>query len=432
MATLADIVAGNANGNGTQALDVLLAALEARPELLAAASDPNADLTVFAPTDDAFIALAQVFDPSVSSEGEAVAALVGLSAKLSPSNDPTAFLANILTYHISPGGKLAAEVSALPAVETLQGTDIIPDGTSLGDQEPALADPNLIGGLTDLGADNGVAHAIDGVLSPVDFTFGDGGLVFTGRGSDAFIGSDHRDTVFLGRDDDFAYTGDGNDKAFGGRGNDVINTGDGHDRAFGGRDDDFVNGGDGNDYVSGGRGNDWVEGGDGNDHVRGGRDNDHVFGGDGYDRVFGNSGNDWVDGGDGNDYVSGGRGEDHIIGGSGNDYLKGGRDADKFVFNPFNPDEGHDIVKDFSLKQGDKLVLDLREGDPEVLAEIQALNDPGKVEVQDLVDAGVVTLGETKYHSLEIEHPGGTIGLLGVSSDVDVATLETAVEFWTV
>ncbi|MEM7121445.1 MAG: fasciclin domain-containing protein [Pseudomonadota bacterium] len=396
--TIGDIVLANSGGNGLQAFDILLAALQtADPDstgLVNAAFDPTQNLTVFAPTDEAFIGLARVFDPSVNTEAEATSALVAASAALSPADDPAAFLRGVLEFHISVGQKSVSEIQALDSVQTLAGTDLVPDGNTLGDQEPGLADPAYVPGLTDLPADNGTVQVIDGVLSPVDFTFADGGFVWTGRGSDAVIGSDAREKIFLGSGDDFAFAGGGNDKVFGGRGEDLINGGDGRDWLSGGRDNDYVNGGDDRDYVFGGRGDDTVLGGDGND------------------------------------YVSGGRGEDIVIGGSGNDYLKGGRDADMFVFNPFNPDEGHDVVKDFSLKQGDKLVLDLRGGDPDVLADIQALNDPGKVEVKDLVDAGVVTLGETRFHSLEIEHPGGTIELRGVSADIDVATLETAVEFW--
>jgi len=76
-------------------------------------------------------------------------------------------LTNVLLYHISPGAKPLAEVAALNDVPTLlEGATFSPDGTTLVDNEPDLADPTLVD--TDIGASNGIIHVIDRVLIPLD------------------------------------------------------------------------------------------------------------------------------------------------------------------------------------------------------------------------------------------------------------------------
>ena len=47
---------------------------------------------------------------------------------------------------------------------------------------------------------------------------------------------------------------------------------------------------------------------------------------------------------------------DVLVGGAGNDTLVGGNSADKFVFN--SPNEGIDTIENFSIAQGDKIVID--------------------------------------------------------------------------
>lgn len=426
--TIADIVLDNSGEDGLQAFDILLAALQAvDPEatgLLGAALDPDQDLTVFAPTDDAFIALAQVIDPSVVTEEDAVAALVGASAALSPADDPTAFLKTVLSYHISPGEKSKAEVQAASEVETLTGKTLEPSGESLGDKEPDLADGTFVAGLTDLTADNGVVHVVDQVLLPYDFTFADGGLESVGSGRDAVIGSDLPDVMFLGKGADIANGGDSIDVIKGGRGKDTINGGEGNDFLHGGRGQDIMNGGEGNDLVAGNRGKDDLSGGSGEDLVRGGR------------------GDDTLRGNDDDDHLYGGRKDDILAGGSGDDFLKGGSGADQFVFNPNNlgssghsekagePLEGNDVIDDFDIAEGDMLVLDMSSFEQKTLDELAAADgDVNKLELIDLITANVVTLGASDDNDLLIGHPAGTIELNGIPSDVDPAALIPAVKF---
>ncbi len=104
-----------------------------------------------------------------------------------------------------------------------------------------------------------------------------------------------------------------------------------------------------------GSGNDDVEAGAGNDTVYGGAGADTIYGNEGDDVLYGNSGNDLFQAGKGNDSVYGGIGDDRIFGGSlGNDWLEGGTGADQFRF---ATGSGLDIIADFSLADGDVIVL---------------------------------------------------------------------------
>jgi Ca2+-binding RTX toxin-like protein len=420
--TIADIVLANSGGQGLEAFDVLLAALQAAdPEatgLLGAALDPAQDLTVFAPTDDAFLGLAQVIDPSATTEGEALAVIAAASAALSPVYDPTAFLKTVLSYHISAGAQSKAEVQASGSIATLAGLDLAPSGEMLGDEEPDLDDAQFAPGLSDLAADNGVVHVIDKVLLPYDITFAEGGMLKTKGGPDAVIGSDGKDKIFLGS---------GNDAANGGAGNDLLR---------GANGDDVLNGGDGNDDLSGGRGNDALAGGAGRDVLLGRHDDDHLSGGDGGDKLKGDVGKDVVLGNEGNDVLMGGRNDDIIAGGSGDDILRGGNGADQFVFNPGNagpggePLEGRDVVRDFNIGQGDTLVLDMSGFDQGTLDTLAAADgNTSELELIDLLTAGVVELGASKDGDLLIKHPTGRIELDGISAKVAAADLIPAVKF---
>ncbi|MEO1113082.1 MAG: fasciclin domain-containing protein [Pseudomonadota bacterium] len=403
--------------SGSNDFQILTAALGAFPDLAAAAGDKNALLTVFAPTDQAFLNLANALDPSVGTdEAKVVPALIAASELLSPSDNPTAFLKNVLTYHIAGGALDGAAVAGSSSITTLSGETIEPDtssGLSLGDKDDGFADPNVAnpaGSENGIVAENGIVHVIDNVLLPYDITFATGGFLFTGNGPDAVIGSDHFDFISLGKGDDIA-NGLG-----------------GHDIIFGGRGDDLIKGGDGNDYLLGGRNNDTIEGGADNDYLNGGRGHDFLDGGDGHDTLIGSRGKDVLEGGADDDYLNGGRGKDSLEGEEGNDFLVGGRSADSFIFNPFREGEGDDVIADFNVKR-DKLVLDLRDGDPNLLAAIVANNDPNELELFDLVEAGAVSLGASHDGDLLITHLTGTIEFNGIPSDVNPAALLPAVEF---
>lgn len=293
--TLTEIVAasGGVFDENREDFDLLLNALQAAG-LAEALNDPEADLTVFAPNDAAFVGLAQALGFEGEDEGGAFAYIVEALTLLSGGEDPIPLLTDILLYHVAPTSFDSTEVLASETLPTLLGTELGVDGTSLVDQDPDVADPQLI--ATDIPASNGIAHVIDGVLLPVDVLPSDGS-----NGVDFEIGDDANETFRTGRDNDFV-------SGLGGR--DDIGLG---------RGDDVGLGGDGNDILRGNAGNDILNGGDGNDTVRGGRDNDRI---------------------------DGGAGRDVIVGGRGDDMLAGGADADLFIF---NRESGTDTISDFEI-----------------------------------------------------------------------------------
>jgi len=188
----------------------------------------------------------------------------------------------------------------------------------------------------------------------------------------------------------------------------------GDDRLRGGRDDDFLNGLAGDDRLSGRAGDDVILGGEGNDTLRGGRDNDLLDGGLDDDRVIGNSG------------------DDTLIGGSGDDHLRGDAGIDRFVFDPSNPDEGTDVVQDFTLGE-DLLVLsaaDIAKATPEILSALASGDTSSIAGAAELLTALDNSLewsitGAPGSNNLTVGHPGGTIEFEGLAfagqSFVDLA-----------
>jgi len=74
------------------------------------------------------------------------------------------------------------------------------------------------------------------------------------------------------------------------------------------------------------------------------------------DLLFGNTGDNRIEGGAGNDALFGARGNDTLVNGLGNDLFQGGVDADSFVFDTIS-NGAVDVIADFSIGQGDTLVL---------------------------------------------------------------------------
>ena len=108
---------------------------------LVGALDGNRQLTVVAPTDEAF---KQLLDD------------LGISkAELLARDD----LAQILLYHVIPGRRNAASVTSSSKLPTLNGAKIDVDGTDLNGDRADIVDTNIE-------ASNGLIHAIDGVLLP--------------------------------------------------------------------------------------------------------------------------------------------------------------------------------------------------------------------------------------------------------------------------
>lgn len=160
--TIADIVAGSSN------FDILLRALQATG-LAAAAADTGAELTVFAPSDVAFAALAQDlgFTGDTSDEDAVFQSIADTLADLDDDGDPIPLLTDILEFHISPGVQDLNQVAAADSVATLQDDATVSvDGTTLIDNDPDLANPAFV--QADIQASNGIVHTLDRVLAPID------------------------------------------------------------------------------------------------------------------------------------------------------------------------------------------------------------------------------------------------------------------------
>jgi serralysin len=152
--TIADIaVAASQEGE----FELLVAALVAA-DLVDAVADPDASLTVFAPTDAAFVALAQDLGYQGSDETGALGFLV---AELGM---PT--ITNVLLYHVAPGEIGATELIRTRSVTPLFGPSIGVQGVNLRDAATSLQDPKFsVRGQID--ASNGIIHPIDRVLVPL-------------------------------------------------------------------------------------------------------------------------------------------------------------------------------------------------------------------------------------------------------------------------
>lgn len=150
--------------------DILLVALDAAG-LVDDVSTLRTHLTVFAPTDAAFIRTARDLGFAGTDEAGAwqflVTAFTGLGG-----GDPIPVLTNVLLYHVVGRELDASDIRRIArrggSVETLlSGASVRPqrNGT-IRDNDPQLSDPRLV--QTNIHARNGIVHAIDRVLIPLD------------------------------------------------------------------------------------------------------------------------------------------------------------------------------------------------------------------------------------------------------------------------
>ena len=149
--------------------DILLNAVIAA-ELVDPLSDPDAELTLFAPNDRGMIRLARDLGYDGRDEEGAwnflVAALTDLGG-----GDPIPLLTDILLYHVAPESLSAFDVFLLgwfrQPIVTLQGGEIRPRVFRLRDNEPDLRDPRLFWPLN-IRAGAGFVHTLNRVLIPID------------------------------------------------------------------------------------------------------------------------------------------------------------------------------------------------------------------------------------------------------------------------
>ena len=142
--TVLDIAAANED------FSTLAAAVEAAG-LQDALSDPEATLTVFAPTNEAF---------------EAALASLGLTAEELLADTET--LTAILTYHVLGDIVTSSDIAAAGTeeipVETLSGEELV---VVVGDDGTVgFVDQTATVTMADIEASNGVIHVIDAVLLP--------------------------------------------------------------------------------------------------------------------------------------------------------------------------------------------------------------------------------------------------------------------------
>ena len=169
---LSDSAKDDANGFDRRPwdYDIVTQAVLLFPDLVAAASDPNAQLTVFLPTDQAFRLLVKDITGNwVRSEADVFAAVASLG---------TDTVKNVLLYHIVPAS--ISYRDARKADGTVLDT-LLPGATInvsvrgnhhalvvLGDVDTDDRDPFVVAPNVGGAASNGYAHGINRVLRPID------------------------------------------------------------------------------------------------------------------------------------------------------------------------------------------------------------------------------------------------------------------------
>jgi serralysin len=183
--TIAEIVvqSGGEYDNNNQDFDILLNAVK-QTNLVDALAAKDADLTVFAPTDEAFLKLSRFFGYKGNDES---AVLDVINKEFTKANqldvanggsNPNAFnLRDVLLYHVSPSAKNLNTLQNLPgdkSMETLLNYGDRPINAyrisyingNLIDPAPNLMAPKIQQHLQDIQASNGVIQGIDRVLFP--------------------------------------------------------------------------------------------------------------------------------------------------------------------------------------------------------------------------------------------------------------------------
>ena len=170
--TLADVLLSDGNQFDANPFDydIVTEAVLLFPDLVAAASDPNAELTVFLPNDWAFRKLVADLTGRWPLREQAVFDAVAALG--------TQTVATVLQYHIVPGPPISFEAATQSdgaELTTLQGATIEVDVAGrwwkvvrLIDNDPDARDARVVHPEVGGQASNGFAHGIDSVLRPID------------------------------------------------------------------------------------------------------------------------------------------------------------------------------------------------------------------------------------------------------------------------
>ncbi|MEL7296271.1 MAG: fasciclin domain-containing protein [Pseudomonadota bacterium] len=169
--TIAGIVAtsGGAFDHNPDDFDLLLTALQAA-DLVGAVDNVDAQVTVLAPNDRAFIRLARDFGYHGHDEAGAFQTIVETLTVLG-DGDPIPVLETVLLYHVLPEALPTKSVLESASLDTVQGATISPDLATrrLVDNEPALRDPRVkLASKRSFRASNGFVSTINRVLIPID------------------------------------------------------------------------------------------------------------------------------------------------------------------------------------------------------------------------------------------------------------------------
>lgn len=165
--TIADLLGSTTDtfDNDRSDFDILRTAVGAAglDELL---SDSEADLTVFAPTDNAFIQFARELGFTGFDEQGAFDTIFETLDDLS-DGDPIALLSQVLQYHVLDGARTEASLRAAGEVTTAQGATLEVRPKRLVDNDADFTDGN-ISQRSDIVTENGIVHVITRVLLPID------------------------------------------------------------------------------------------------------------------------------------------------------------------------------------------------------------------------------------------------------------------------
>ena len=173
--TITDIVlqSGGEFDRNRHDYDILLQAVLAA-NLADTLADPNADFTVFAPTDRAFIRLARDLGFEGRDEAGAFETIFNTLEFLGGGN-AIPVLTDILLYHVDAEAKTLAEIRHLDVIDTLlEDANIVPFRSQLIDADPYFKNPRLLAFKSDIVAKNGIIHSLNRVLIPSDLPGGTG------------------------------------------------------------------------------------------------------------------------------------------------------------------------------------------------------------------------------------------------------------------